>query len=200
MNHADPATIKNIHEAALNEFMEKGYSGASLRSIVKAAGVTTGAFYGYYSSKEELFDVLVSEAADELRAIFSEAWQIPETDDKQEIIESYRLMELRRMTRLTKYSFDEPGIVRLLVCGSDGTKYSRLFHELTELEIEHSEALMDAIGKHPVSREFEHIIISGMFKSFQELIEHNITRCSAGNAMKVLGEFHIAGWMRILDL
>ena len=29
------------------------------RNIVKNAGVTTGAFYGYYKSKEELFDALV---------------------------------------------------------------------------------------------------------------------------------------------
>ena len=34
------------------EFLDKGFQGASLRQIVKNAGVTTGAFYGYFSSKE----------------------------------------------------------------------------------------------------------------------------------------------------
>ena len=33
------------------EFLDKGFQGASLRQIVKNAGVTTGAFYGYFSSK-----------------------------------------------------------------------------------------------------------------------------------------------------
>ena len=33
----------------------EGIQRASLRSIVKAAGVTTGALYGYYGSKEALF-------------------------------------------------------------------------------------------------------------------------------------------------
>ena len=37
-------------EAAKKEFLEKGFLGASLRTIVKLAGVTTGAFYGYYRS------------------------------------------------------------------------------------------------------------------------------------------------------
>ena len=42
----------SILSAAMQEFLEKGYKSASLRNIVKTAGVTTGAFYGYYDSKE----------------------------------------------------------------------------------------------------------------------------------------------------
>ncbi len=49
------ATLEKIQEAALAEFLDKGFQGASLRQIVKNAGVTTGAFYGYFSSKEALF-------------------------------------------------------------------------------------------------------------------------------------------------
>lgn len=54
-------TLERIHASAKREFLEKGFQGASLRNIVKSAGVTTGAFYGYYDSKEKLFDALVSE-------------------------------------------------------------------------------------------------------------------------------------------
>lgn len=55
------STLEHIHIAAKKEFLEKGFRSASLRNIVKSAGVTTGAFYGYYSSKEELFAALVDE-------------------------------------------------------------------------------------------------------------------------------------------
>ena len=44
---------KLIEQAAIKEFMEKGFMGASLRQIVKNAGVTTGAFYKYYPTKEK---------------------------------------------------------------------------------------------------------------------------------------------------
>lgn len=44
-------TMVKIQQAALEEFSDKGFFGASLRQIVKNAGVTTGAFYGYFSSK-----------------------------------------------------------------------------------------------------------------------------------------------------
>lgn len=50
-----PLTLQKIHKAAMQKFLDKGYRNASLRNIVKAAGVTTGAFYGYYSNKAALF-------------------------------------------------------------------------------------------------------------------------------------------------
>lgn len=59
MNRNENNTLDDILSAAKAEFSEKGFQSASLRRIVKNAGVTTGAFYGYFKSKEELFDALV---------------------------------------------------------------------------------------------------------------------------------------------
>ena len=59
MEENTPTTLERIQEAAMTEFLDKGFLGASLRQIVKNAGVTTGAFYGYFSSKEALFNALV---------------------------------------------------------------------------------------------------------------------------------------------
>ena len=53
MSEAEQTTLHLILSAAMQEFLEKGYKSASLRNIVKTAGVTTGAFYGYYDSKED---------------------------------------------------------------------------------------------------------------------------------------------------
>lgn len=64
-------TFENILNAAKAEFLEKGFRGASLRNIVKNANVTTGAFYGYFKSKEDLFDALVSETADFIMCEFN---------------------------------------------------------------------------------------------------------------------------------
>ncbi|MDE6602502.1 MAG: TetR/AcrR family transcriptional regulator, partial [Lachnospiraceae bacterium] len=61
MGEAEQTTLNLILSAAMEEFLEKGFKSASLRNIVKTAGVTTGAFYGYYDSKEDLFEALVSE-------------------------------------------------------------------------------------------------------------------------------------------
>lgn len=61
MNAISSTTLESIHKAAKAEFLEKGFQSASLRRIVKSVGMTTGAFYGYYKSKEELFEALVGE-------------------------------------------------------------------------------------------------------------------------------------------
>ena len=48
-------TREKILDTALRHFLKDGFSGASLRNIVKDAGLTTGAFYKYYATKEMLF-------------------------------------------------------------------------------------------------------------------------------------------------
>ena len=63
-------TLDNIHKAAKKEFLDKGFQMASLRNIVKNAGVTTGAFYGYYKSKEELFDALVGKQYEHIMKMY----------------------------------------------------------------------------------------------------------------------------------
>ena len=45
MEETSVTTLEKIQEAAMAEFLDKGFQGASLRQIVKNAGVTTGAFY-----------------------------------------------------------------------------------------------------------------------------------------------------------
>lgn len=75
MPKTDKETLNKIHEAAEKEFLEKGFQDASLRNIVKTVGVTTGAFYGYYKSKEELFEALVGPVAEYFLNRFNEMVQ-----------------------------------------------------------------------------------------------------------------------------
>ena len=66
-------TQKKILEVGKREFLAKGFKDASLRGIVKEAGFTQGAFYGYYPDKESLFTALVGKAADGLAVQFKNA-------------------------------------------------------------------------------------------------------------------------------
>ena len=70
MEEKSSITLGNILQAAMEEFSDKGFLGASLRQIVKKAGVTTGAFYGYFSSKEALFTAIVEPHAAALMGKF----------------------------------------------------------------------------------------------------------------------------------
>ena len=55
---------ERILACARKEFLEKGYSDASLRTIAAKADVTTGSIYSRFVGKEGLFSAIVQPAAD----------------------------------------------------------------------------------------------------------------------------------------
>ena len=52
-------TIEKIKQAALEEFYANGYAKASLRTICRRAGVTTGAMYFSFENKEALLRAIL---------------------------------------------------------------------------------------------------------------------------------------------
>lgn len=53
-----------ILSSAQEEFSEKGFQGASLRTIASNAGVTTGAIYCFFKGKDELFEAVLQTATE----------------------------------------------------------------------------------------------------------------------------------------
>ena len=60
-----------ILDVAKQEFMEKGYSNASMRSIAEKSGCTTGMLYSRFADKNKIFTSLVKEGADKLLYYFN---------------------------------------------------------------------------------------------------------------------------------
>ena len=54
----DRETKAQLLKYAKEEFMEKGFAGASLRSICRKADVTTGALYFFFKDKDDLLNVV----------------------------------------------------------------------------------------------------------------------------------------------
>jgi AcrR family transcriptional regulator len=50
---------RDIHEAALEQFLEHGYEGTSLDAIASAAGTTKATLYARFGSKEALFSAVL---------------------------------------------------------------------------------------------------------------------------------------------
>jgi TetR/AcrR family transcriptional regulator, transcriptional repressor for nem operon len=59
------ATRQRIVEAAGRRFKEEGIEGAGVAAVMSDAGLTNGAFYGHFTSKE---DLVANVLADQLRA------------------------------------------------------------------------------------------------------------------------------------
>jgi AcrR family transcriptional regulator len=70
-----------VLEAAADEFVERGYAGASLQAIARRAGLTRGAVYWNFQNKQELFLTLLDERIDEpARALMKLTEQAPDDE------------------------------------------------------------------------------------------------------------------------
>jgi AcrR family transcriptional regulator len=58
-----------ILDAAREVFGELGFETATVRDIVRRSGLSVGAFYNYYRSKEEVFDALADDGARRFKPI-----------------------------------------------------------------------------------------------------------------------------------
>jgi AcrR family transcriptional regulator len=64
--------------AGLSRFSENGYEGSRLTDIAADADVTTGAFYGHFSSKLEFFELLFERYSKALEAALDESSSLKE--------------------------------------------------------------------------------------------------------------------------
>ena len=203
MEEKSGTTLEKIQEAALTEFLEKGFQGASLRQIVKNAGVTTGAFYGYFSSKEALFASIVEPPAKALMGKFMEAQtsfaELPEEqqpDHMGEESSSY-------VHWMVNYICQHREPVKLLLCGAEGTGYEHFVHNMVEVEVEYTLRYMEVLrhlGRDvpELSQSLCHIIASGMFSGLFEIVVHDMPWEQAMRDVEQFRQFYTGGWLKLM--
>ena len=179
MNEVEQTTLHLIFSAAMQEFLEKGFKSASLRNIVKMAGVTTGAFYGYYDSKEDLFEALVGKHYNFLLDCFRKAQkefaEIPPAEQPDNLTSTSG----ECMYEMLLYAYEYLNEFKLILCCSEGTRFSKLIDEMVEIETKSTHDYLTVLKKlgrpaPPIDERLEHILITGMFNTFFELIIHEM--------------------------
>lgn len=98
-------------QAAVHVFAEKGYHAATVRDVVKAAGVAIGTFYFYFPDKETLFVHLYEETAHFLVQTIRQAMATPNALPHQVSA------GLQAYINIAEY---EPAVVQLLLVGGIG--------------------------------------------------------------------------------
>ena len=96
------AKRRQIMEGARTAFLSAGFDGASMNDIARAAGVSKGTLYAYFTSKDELFEAIIraekAQAAERLCAFRREG-------DVREMLIDFGVRLMRRMC--------EPGTLAL---------------------------------------------------------------------------------------
>ncbi len=203
MSIEETKTLDNILSAAKKEFLEKGFRSASLRNIVKTANVTTGAFYGYYKSKEELFDALVAKQADYVMSVYKKAQTDFTRLSHEEQARSMGEVSGNCMETILEYMYKYPDEFKLILCCAEGTRYENYVHEMVEIEVDATHKFNDVLkglGMHSklLNPRLEHMLISGMLSAYFEMIIHDMPYSEAVENLKDLRAFYTAGWQKIM--
>ena len=134
-------TRDNIVAAARREFLSKGFHEASLRSIASEAGVTTGAIYGYFSSKEALLGAAVGNVGEGLCELCQQAFvEFESRSIEQRSFSNMGAYEEHVQLRIIDYIYDHHDEFSLIAQHPVATRWERDLDCLVELEVRSTRA------------------------------------------------------------
>lgn len=198
-------TQRNILETAKKHFLSDGLTGASLRNIVKDAGLTTGAFYKYYPTKEALFDALTDPYLEHIYEIYDQVLAEFEKLSADDQTKNMASISDEGMEQMLDYVYDHYDNFKLLLKCGDSGKYEDFIHSMVDREIKSSHRYLEKMKEEGVEipvvdDSLMHMIYTGFFSSIFQIIEHDIDRITAKENIKQLKQFNIGGWERLWNV
>lgn len=198
-------TEKNILNTARKHFLKDGFYGASLRNIVKDAGLTTGAFYKYYPTKEALFDALTDPYIEHIYQIYDRVVEDFEKLSAKEQTSNMSDTSGDGMDQMIDYIYEHYDNFRLLLKCGDSGKFETFIHNMVDREMRSSLEYVkkmkeDGIEIPIVGESLMHMIYTGFFSSIFQIIEHDIDKETAKRNVHKLREFNTGGWERLWNV
>ena len=202
MSEAELETRERILLAAKEEFLEKGYKNAWLRNISKKAGVTTGALYGYFKNKEDLFGTLVEKEYHYVLHMYNEVLQEFNTVPPAERIDRTSEYTGKGMRLTGTYMYEHWDAFKLILCHADDTAYGHLIDDMVELDIQATIAFSqssEAVGimLRPVNETLAQRLSYSKFSLFFDMVTQELPREQMDEYIDQLLQFYLGGWEKL---
>ena len=194
-----------ILEVAKQEFMEKGYINASMRSIAEKSGCTTGMLYSRFADKNKIFTSLVKEGADKLLYYFNYYHEGFSNATPKEQIESLHNYSEQGMEKVIDIIYDYFDSFKLIICCGFGSSYENFVDILVDMEVESTVKFVEVLKKQGhdlphIRVDLCHILANSLFNGIFEIVAHDFDKESAKDYVNSLQDFFAAGWDRLLGL
>lgn len=194
----DKATKERLLACAKQEFLEKGYMKASLRSICKKADVTTGALYFFFENKEDLLSSLVEDTLNGLMEQISLHFRMEIDTNAQTAMEGDASEDIKAAKEILHYLYQHYDIILILLTKSQGSAYENIIDRFVEIFENHYNMLMEQICEKagiPVpNRYFQHWMAHMQIDAFVHLLTYVEDEKEAMGNMQQIIYFLIAGW------
>lgn len=192
---------ERILTAARQEFLDKGYVDASLRTIAAAADTSTNSIYVRFGDKEGLFSAIVEPV---LSMMIERFIRIQERFHQMAPAEQAERMPKYTdgTAELVDYMYAHLDEFRLLLDFSYGTRFHNFVDELVRIEVEYTDKYMEAVG-YPrtyggaMAEKLLHIVTTSRFEGIFEVIRHGMSRAEAAEYIELLSQYHRSGFLRI---
>ena len=195
---------KKVKKAIKEEFLEKGYEDASIRSIGARAGMTSAGLYRHYADKEAVFNAMVEPLIDSIKE-----WTKKHTSRKYDLLEG-KVSEGELFGETFVDMVKEVILPRrdefiLLISRSAGTKYENFIHDYVE---DNQKEFMDAI-RYLKSKGYQtaelgeeelHMLLSAYLTACFEPIIHDYDDKKVIKYLNTVQEFFMPGWLKIMGI
>ena len=193
---------ERILECAKAEFLDKGYTDASLRTIASAADTSTNSIYVRFKDKEGLFSAIVEPVLSQMTERFIKIQE--EFHQMDPDVQAARMAEYSDggTAELVEYMYDHLDEFRLLLDSSYGTRFHNFVDELVRIEVEYTYKYMETVG-YPeylgdaLTEKLLHIVTTSRFESIFEVIRHGMSREEAAKYIELLSRYHRTGFRTV---
>lgn len=195
----DSKTKTQLMKCAKKEFMEKGFQGASLRSICQKAGVTTGALYFFFQDKDDLFCEVVGDFMDRLNVIIREHFSFEVQEMKSgRATEHDERSDFESMAQIVHELYTYRDEVLLVLTKSQGSSMEHMLDRLVDQMDEHNaficEAMCQAYGVPMVEKNVVHWMSHSQIDMFIFMVTHIDNEKEALQFAEKGVKYLLAGW------
>lgn len=195
---------EKVKRAIREEFLEKGYDDASIRSIGARAGMTSAGLYRHYPDKESMYLAMVEPLIASIKTWTDRhtamKFDMVDGGAKNEELFGENFIDLIREVILPRR--DE---FKLLMTRSSGTKYENFINDYVE---ENQKKFMEAIRylkRHgyktiDISEEELHMLLSAYLTACFEPIIHDYDDKKIIKYLNTVQQFFMPGWMKIMGI
>ena len=198
------ASHLRVDRAIREEFAEKGFECATIRSIGERAGMTSAGLYRHYKDKEEMFASIVQPLIDEVgewtRQHKEKKYAMLDADAEKDSLFGESVLDMIRDVVLPKR--DD---FRLLLCKAQGTRYENFVHEYVEQNQSDFEEAIRCMKLHgypakELTKEELHMLLSSYTTACFEPIIHEYDDDKINSYLETINDFFMPGWLKIMGL
>ncbi len=205
MADASEETKSKILSSAKTEFLEKGFTNASLRTIAANAGLTTGAMYRHFKDKDDLFCALVDDAIDATLKMVKAGGVENHENLEDPIGGTHAEDEKKFANQFIDYILANKDSFVLLLTKSAGSTHENFLEKVADMYTENVLSTVHWMKqKYNITKPIDdmsiHVFATATINAFAEVVLHNMDKQEASIFIGNIQEFFHFGFMHLLGL